>query len=139
MTDDIRIDGFPLRATEKIRYADTDRQGHVNNAIFATLLETGRVELIYDPAAPLARPGTAFVAARLAVDFRAELMWPGEVLIGTRVGAVGRSSFRLEQALFQNGKCAATGETVIVLMDEATRRSTPLSADAVERLRKLLR
>lgn len=139
MTNDIRIDGFPLRAAEKIRYADMDRQGHVNNAVFATFLETGRVELLYDPQAPLAGSGTAFVAARLTVDFRAELVWPGEVLIGTRVAAIGRSSFRLEQALFQDGKCAATGETVLVLIDEATRRSTPLPADAVERLQKLLR
>jgi len=25
---------FPLKVYDKIRYADTDRQGHVNNALF---------------------------------------------------------------------------------------------------------
>jgi acyl-ACP thioesterase len=29
------IDDFPLRTYEKLRYVDTDRQGHVNNAVFA--------------------------------------------------------------------------------------------------------
>jgi acyl-CoA thioester hydrolase len=48
---------FPLHAYDKLRYADTDRQGHVNNAVFATALETGRVELLHDPSLPLAEPG----------------------------------------------------------------------------------
>jgi acyl-CoA thioester hydrolase len=124
---------------DKIRYADTDRQGHVNNAIFATLLETGRVELLYDPASPLAEAGSAFVIARLAIDFRSEIVWPGEIVIGTRVASLGRSSISLEQAVFQNGICAATAETVIVLMDEKTRRSRPLPAIARERLAAFLR
>ena len=37
------LEDFPARATDTIRYADTDRQGHVNNAVFSTFLETGRV------------------------------------------------------------------------------------------------
>ncbi len=37
------LDAFPLRTHEKLRYADTDRQGHINNAVFATLLETGLI------------------------------------------------------------------------------------------------
>jgi acyl-CoA thioester hydrolase len=138
MATPVTIDDFPLRSLDKIRYADTDRQGHVNNAVFATLLETGRVELLFDPAAPLAEPGSAFVIARLALDFRAEIVWPGEVLIGTRVAAIGRSSVRLEQALFQGGRCVAMGETVTVLMDETTRRSRPLPPAAVARLSALM-
>lgn len=137
MTDSPNLDDFPLRATDKIRYADTDRQGHVNNAIFATLLETGRAELLYDQALPLAEVGSAFVIARLVLDFRSEIVWPGGVLIGTRIASLGRSSIRLEQALFQNGTCVATAETVIVLMDEATRKSRPLPAVARERLTTL--
>jgi acyl-CoA thioester hydrolase len=137
MTDDIRLDDFPLRAWDKIRYADTDRQGHVNNAVFATLMETGRVEVLYDPSMPLAEPGSSFVIARLSVDFRAEILWPGEVQIGTRIAAIGRSSLTLEQGLFQGGRCAAKGQTVVVLMDEATRRSRPLSPAATDRLRLL--
>ena len=128
---------FPLRTRDKLRYADTDRQGHVNNAIFATALETGRVELLYAPAAPLHEPGCAFVIASLHLDFLGELTWPGEVEIGTRVSAVGKSSLTLAQALYQGERCVATAETVIVQMDEATRRSRPLSEAAALRLRAL--
>jgi acyl-CoA thioester hydrolase len=134
LSDEIAITDFPLRTHDKLRYGDTDRQGHVNNAVFSTLLETGRVEMIYDPAFPLVEPGAAFVIARLEVDFRAELRWPGEVDIGTRVAAVGTSSIRLEQAVFQHGRCAASAVTVIVQMDEETRKSRPLSETSRQRL-----
>jgi acyl-CoA thioester hydrolase len=72
----------------------------------------------------------AFVLARLLLDYRREVNWPGEVEIGTRVGSVGRSSLRLEQAVFQNGECVATGESTVVLTDVATRRSKPFSDEA---------
>ena len=56
---------FPRRTFEKLRYSDTDRQGHVNNAVFSTMLETGRVEILCDPARPLYAEGCAFVIASL--------------------------------------------------------------------------
>lgn len=138
MPDDLAITDFPLRAQDKLRYGDTDRQGHINNAVFSTFLETGRVELIYDRSRQLVEPGTAFVIARLEMDFRAELLWPGEVEIGTRVASVGRSSVQLDQAIFQGERCVASGTTVMVQMDEATRKSRPFSDAFRERLLALM-
>lgn len=110
-----------------LRYADTDRQGHVNNAVFATFCESGRVAFLYDEKLNLHGAGKNFVIARLELDFRAELYYPGLVEIGTRVLSIGRSSFRLGQGIFKGEACAATSESAMVLMDEATRRSTPLT------------
>lgn len=131
------LDRYAVHTHDKLRYADTDRQGHVNNAAFATFLETGRVEILYDPAAPMADDGGAFVIAKLTLEFRSEITWPGTVDIGTRVARVGRSSVVIEQALFQGERCVATAETVIVQMDEATRGSRPLSEATAARLRAL--
>ena len=128
-------DQFPLRAADKLRYGDTDRQGHVNNAVFATFLETGRVELLYNDA--LADDGAAFVIARLELDFLAEVNWPGDVEIGTAVLDVGRSSFKLFQKVFQDGRAVAQAVTVIVQMNESTRKSQPLSERARKRLQEL--
>lgn len=113
---------------EKVRYRDTDRQGHVNNAVFATFLESGRVPMLYDPETPLTPDGASFVIARLVLDFRAEIRWPAEVDIGTTITRMGRSSITLSQGLFVDGTCAATAETVIVMMDDTTRQSRPLPA-----------
>ncbi len=125
---------FPLWTTDVLRYCDTDRQGHVNNAVFATFCESGRVKALLNPEAPLAPPGCAFVIARLALDFLGEIRWPGEVEIGTTVLEIGRSSVTLGQGLFVGRRCVATAESVIVLTDETTRRSTPLPDPARARL-----
>jgi acyl-CoA thioester hydrolase len=131
-TKDWALEQFPARAHDKLRYADTDRQGHVNNAVFSTFIETGRVELIYDPKAPLISPGTSFVIVNLNLQLRAEICWPGIVDVGTAVTRVGNSSMQLYQGVFQDGVCCATAETVIVCVDDSTQRPTPLP-DAARR------
>jgi acyl-CoA thioester hydrolase len=121
-----RIDSHVRFEKVTIRYADTDRQGHVNNAVFATFLESGRVAILYAPDREVAPEGASFVIARLVLDFRAEVHWPGEVLIGTTVLRLGKSSVTLGQGIFVKDQCVATAETVIVLVDLATRKSRPL-------------
>jgi len=116
---------------DKLRYGDTDRQGHVNNAVYATFFETGRVDMLMNganlAAVDLKGEDGAFVIARLIVDYISEINWPGEVEIGTRVLSLGRSSLRLEHAVFFKDECAARGESVVVLTDTTTRRSKPFS------------
>lgn len=121
------LSAYPFKAFEKLRYGDTDRQGHVNNAVFTTILETGRVELLCSDGKLLHDEGCAIVIANLNLDYRGEINWPGRVEIGTRVAAVGRSSLSLEQGVFQEGQCVATAKTVIVQMNETTRRSQAFS------------
>ncbi len=129
-----KLSDFPAKAFDKLRYGDTDRQGHVNNAVFSTFFETGRAEIIEDSNILTLQAGQSIVIARLAVDFRAEIRWPGTVDIGTAVKAIGRSSITLVQALFQHGKCVATAESVMVLVEGSTARSTPMDAEAKQKL-----
>lgn len=114
-------------ARDKLRYNDTDKLGHVNNAVYATFFETARIELLHlQTAEPWEPPGASWVIARLAIDFRRELNWPGEVEIGSVVTRVGNSSFELAQGAFKGDLCVATAETVEVLMDLTTRRASPM-------------
>lgn len=131
------LSDYPQTTFDKLRYNDTDRQGHVNNAVFATLLETGRVEFLYAPDGALHDTGCAFVIAGLSLSFLKEITWPGRVDIGTGVTDIGRSSFTLSQGLYQNGQCVATAQTTIVQMNEGTRRSHPLSPETLQRLQAL--
>ena len=117
---------YPATTSEKLRYGDTDRQGHINNAVFATLFESGRVDFLCNPQVPLAPSDTQFVIAEITIKFLGELTWPGDVTIGTGVSRVGNASFSLVQAIFAADRCMATAQSAIVLIDEQTRRSTPL-------------
>lgn len=125
---------YPRHSFDKLRYRDTDRQGHVNNAVFATFFETGRVELLYDSDGPLHAPDGAFVIARLAIDFVDEIRWPGKVDIATRVASIGRSSIKLEQAVFQDDRLVAAAESVIVHIDAGDKKSRPLPPHALAAL-----
>lgn len=135
---DSPLSGFPLRSYDKLRYADTDRQGHINNAVFSTFFETGRVELIHQLRQVAAEPNRDFVIAKITIEYIAELLWPGDVEVGTRVIRVGTSSIIVEQVLASEGIVHARAESVMVLTDTTTRRSTPLddrSRSTLESLR----
>lgn len=120
---------FPLKSYDKLRYADTDRQGHINNAVFATFLETGRVEMLYQNDRQLIGENNSFVIASLTLDLLAEIRWPGTVEIGSCVVKVGTSSIMLYQQLFQNGQVVAKASSVLVQVNSAGK-SDPLSNEA---------
>ncbi|WP_242442971.1 thioesterase family protein [Magnetospirillum sp. 15-1] len=125
---------YPHWSRETLRYCDTDKQGHINNVAFSVFCETGRTQLLLEPGRPLTPPGTFIVIARLVLDFIGEIHWPGEVRIGTGVTRIGRTSFHLGQGVFVEDRCVAIADSVLVLADEATRRSTPLTDDLRSRL-----
>jgi acyl-CoA thioester hydrolase len=132
-----KYEDFPLKAYDKIRYADTDRQGHVNNALFSTFLETGRTELLYAKE-QLHAEKASFVIASQKLDLLSEIRWPGTVEIGSAITRIGNSSLSLFQGIYQNGELAAVAETVIVQMDDDTRKSAPLSSETKGRLKEYL-
>lgn len=136
--DDYQLKDFPSVTFDKIRYGDTDRQGHVNNAVFSAFLETGRVELLYDPDFPGLSDDTSFVIASLNLVFIREINWPGKVDIGTGILKIGRSSITIFQKLFQNDVLVASAETVVVQVNHIQKQSTPLSEKAKASLEKWL-
>jgi acyl-CoA thioester hydrolase len=130
-----RPEEFPHRTIETIRFGDLDRQGHVNNAVFSTHFESGRVIILYMPEYGLIVPGASFVLARIAIDFLGEMHWPGNVEIGTAITRLGNSSITLYQALFVRGDCVATAENTLVLIDKATRKPMPFPPEHAARIR----
>jgi acyl-CoA thioester hydrolase len=118
---------YKFWVTEHIRFADLDLLGHVNNVAFTVYAESCRAEFMrqtgfWIPGAPRQN-----VIVRIELDYRRELLYPGEVKVGLRVLRIGNSSFTLVQGLFSGEHCVATAQAVIARMDAATRKSTPLN------------
>ena len=128
---------FPHRTMDMIRLGDHDHQNHVNNAVFATYLETGRVTFMREVFGGLRFGEKSFVVARLEINFLHELQWPGTVDVCTGVERIGSSSVTYAQAVFHGELCAASGRTTMVFVDRAIRRATPMPDDIVERLRAM--
>lgn len=110
----------------RLRFNDTDRLGHVNNAVFAVMLEQGRSELALEAGLPIESEGAALVIVRLELEFLREMAWPGTVLIETEVARLGNRSFTLRQRLVSASELCARAVTVLVVMDRAARRALPL-------------
>lgn len=130
---------YPVRSVEKLRYADTDRQGHISNAVFAVCCQNARMELLCDPSRVPIPPDSQFAIAKLVLEFRAEMHWPGAVDVGTCVTRVGRSSVVLAQALYVGDRCVAVADSTVVLMDRTSRRSRSLPQETVQALNSLVR
>lgn len=129
-----KLADYPHRVRDIIRYADLDPQGHVNNAVFATYFESGRVAMFRNPDLGIGILDATYVLVRQEIDFLAELHWPGDVEIGTAVAEFGRSSIVVVQTIFHGEVCAAAGHATMVMLDTTTRRARPLTPDAMARL-----
>jgi acyl-CoA thioester hydrolase len=115
--------------TVTLRYGDTDKLGHVNNAVFATICEAGRSELLFNREGSMAGPGKTMVLANLNLDFLAEMHFPGVAEVGTALESFGKSSLRMVQCIYKDDVCCAVSRSTIVLIDEATRKAIPFPDD----------
>ena len=129
-----RIEDLPHRVADTIRYGDLDPQGHVNQAVFSTYFESGRVAMFRTPDLGIGVPGATFVLVRMEVNFLKELRWPGTVEIGSAVAEFGRASFTVLQGIFRDGVCAASARATLVCIDTTSRRSRPLPEEAIAKL-----
>jgi acyl-CoA thioester hydrolase len=134
-----RLEDFPYRLSDNVRFADLDPNHHVNNAVYATYFETGRVTLMKDRSYGLMPEGLAWMMVRLDMHFRAELRWPGTIEMGLGVSKFGRTSVTLDQVVFSEGKCVASAQAVSVLIDESTRKPTALTEEILRNFQPWLR
>ena len=120
---------FALFTPVTIRFSDTDMLGHINNVAIATYFEAARCELFYR----LMRDGGMsergsgheridFVLARVSIDFKREMHYPGTVDVGSRFTRLGNRSITSGYGLFIGDTCHATAEAINVFFDLDTRK-----------------
>lgn len=123
---------FEFTTSVDVRYNDIDSYGHVNNAIFGTYVEEGRIDyleaVVGGDSADITGAGdeTGMVVANLQLDFERPISLGDEVTVGVRVPRLGKSSFPFEYEIRSNGEVAATGETTMVAYDRASASSCPI-------------
>lgn len=119
---------YPHWVTENVRFSETDQMGHVNNTVFGSYFEIGRTTYLCDHGF-YRQQAVALVIVKTEIAFLGMIFWPGTVEIGTRVGGVGRSSFGMEQTLWQGDRWVGTAISTMVVIDPATNKSTPIPHD----------
>ena len=121
-------DSYPVSATADTRFQDLDVNGHLNNVAFAALFENARVQL-NRAARPLGdRPANErTMVAVVTINYLREGNYPDGVSLGSGIGHIGTSSWTILQAMFQNGHCIATCDTVVVCRTD--NQAKPLRAE----------
>ncbi len=121
LKDDSRrldIASYPLRFDTRVLYADMDAFRHVNNGATGRYLEEGRADLnmrVFGNACMIDPPeGMQLLFATVTVDYLLQAYYPGQVTIASGLTSLGRSSYVIAQAAFQNGACFALAEAVMV-------------------------
>ncbi|ABD08535.1 Thioesterase superfamily [Rhodopseudomonas palustris HaA2] len=128
------LEDFPYRLSDNVRFADLDPNNHVNNAVYASYFETGRVTLMKQPSHGLIPEGLSWVLVRLDIHFRSELHWPGTIELGIGLVKLGRTSTHFDQVVFSEGVCVASARAVTVLVDATSRKPTPLPDQLIANL-----
>ena len=128
---------YKVWSRDVLRLSDLDHQRHVNNAVHPELFTNGRYALIHGRLREFVNPTDAFALVKITIEYMNEMHYPGEVDVGTLVRRIGKSSVTYGQAIFNNGKCAAVAEAVMVMLDGKTRRPKSLPTTALAELEKL--
>lgn len=118
------LENFRHHITIDIRFADMDAMGHVNNAVYMTYMETGRIHyfrelnLFQDRFEMHIGP----ILAKSTIDYRLPLtLDDNRVEVYSRVTRLGNKSYDMEHLIVcdHNGQVeiAAQGQLVLVAYD----------------------
>ena len=103
----------------QIRYADLDTLGHVNNAVYLSYFELGRIEYMRSRLGHFDLEDINFVIARIEIDFRKSILMHYPVSLKTSIERIGRTSLTFLQILFnpENNEVFSTGKVTVVFID----------------------
>jgi acyl-CoA thioester hydrolase len=126
------VQGFRHVTPTTVRFRDLDVFGHVNNAVMFTFIETGRLHYLIEVGlrSPQANwQGVAFILAHINCDFRKPVFYQQQVIVGTRIADIGRSSLRVEHRVEAEGTLVAEGHGILVHYDYQAERSLAISPE----------
>jgi acyl-CoA thioester hydrolase len=103
----------------QIRYGDIDALGHVNNAIFLTYFELGRVDILNKINDGFSADKAGIVIAHAEVDYKVPLLFGTRPLLETEISAMGEKSITFMHRLVDlRGQEIATGKTIAVCVSD---------------------
>ena len=115
----------PFTVDVPVRFRDLDPLNHVNHAVYASYLETARVDYLADVVG-MAGDDLSFVVANLEIEYERPIVAGDEPTVALWVSGLGGSSCTMEYEIRVDGDVAATAETTMVHIDSETKRPSPI-------------
>ena len=79
-----------------VRFRDLDAMGHVNNAVFFTYFEEGRLSFLTSTSPDKKFPGFDFILAHISCDYLKPVTIDDRLMLQIRVGKIGGKSFTFD-------------------------------------------
>ena len=120
---------YSMHVKLQTRWRDLDAFGHVNNAVFATYIETARGTLFKKWDLPYDGKGKSLTVAAITINYHKQLKHPTNIIIGQSISRIGNTSFDVLSALFDEQNTLepiATSKVVIVCFDFDKQKSVPV-------------
>jgi acyl-CoA thioester hydrolase len=114
-----------MRLRLQTRYSDYDSKGHVNNAVYLTYFELGRVQAWTDAAGD---PDAGFILAEARIAYRSPALLGDPLAIEVTTSEIRNKawvwSYRIVDE--RDERLVAEGATTQVMYDYGERRSVPI-------------
>jgi acyl-CoA thioester hydrolase len=113
MQDDV-VDKLEIQ----VRYADIDSYGHVNNAVFLSYFELGRVNFLRKRISSESIENLSIVVARAEIDYLSEIKLGDPLFCETWISSLGRTSLVFDAVLRKDDGLAAKAKITMVHVDK---------------------
>lgn len=111
----------------QIRFNDVDKFGHVNNTVYFQFYDTTKTDYFAFVCKDVDWEQVAIVVVKIEAEFLGQVKAGCDIACRTRVTRIGRTSFELEQEIFDTGtdEVKSRCRSVMVLYDLIHRQSMP--------------
>ena len=121
-----------------IRWGDMDAYGHVNNTVYFRYMEQARIEWITSLGYEVAPGRESMLMINGFCNFFKQLSYPGELILKTSIGTIGRSSLDVYTEMYLTSEpevMVSEGGATMVWVDLTTNQSAPWPDHVLQILR----
>lgn len=127
---EFKKEDFQVSVDVQLRFRDCDMLGHVNNAVYLSWMELGRMAFSDKILPYIDWKKEGFILAHVSVDYLEPVFLTDKVKVYMRAGKVGTKSVHLECVITKDDgkgeRPAAKGLNIIVAFDYVENRSMNL-------------
>jgi acyl-CoA thioester hydrolase len=129
---------FPFIHWLNVRFRDLDTLGHVNNSVYATYLESARIDF-YSHLTGLPLEQLNIILAELTISYKAPAFFNDRLGVGIRIASFGTKSFSMQYAIARaaDGVLIASARSVLVMYDYAQGKTVPVPDTLRQRVAEL--